>query len=325
MLRYTLQRFLLMIPTLIGVSILVFALFAMMPGDFFSGDTKLTQVRLDQLREAYGLNKPVLERYFLWVSQLLHGDWGFFMQYNQPVSKVIGTYIWNSFLVSFGAFIIAWALAIAVSIYSARHKYSLFDCIITFVVFAVMSLPSFFVGLVLIKTLSINLGIMPVGGLITTGSNYTGAQYWFDVLHHAILPMLVIVCVNFGPLTRYFRTSMLDTLSMDFIRTARAKGLPESQVIYKHALKNAMLPAITLLGFRLPALFSGAIITEQVFSWPGIGRIQFESVTTRDYALLMSITMLLAILTVVGNFIADVLYTMADSRVRITRAKGSAK
>jgi peptide/nickel transport system permease protein len=114
---------------------------------------------------------------------------------------------------------------------------------------------------------------------------------------------------------------MIDTLGMDFIRTARAKGLPESSVVYKHALKNAMLPAITLLGFRLPALFSGAIITEQIFSWPGIGRIQYESVTTRDYSLLMAITLLLAVLTVVGNFIADVLYTMADPRVRLTRSK----
>lgn len=321
MLRYTLQRFALMIPTLLGTSILVFALFAMMPGDFFSADTKLSQERLEQLREAYGLNKPVVQRYFEWLGQLLHGDWGFSLQYNQPVSKVIGTYIWNSFLVSFGAFIIAWSLAIAASIYSARHQYSFFDRTLTFIVFALMSLPSFFTGLVLIKIFAVNLGIMPVGGFITTGSNYTGAQYWLDVLHHAILPMLVIVCFNFGPLTRYFRTSMLDTLSMDFIRTARAKGLSEASVIGKHALRNAMLPAITLLGFRLPALFSGAIITEQIFSWPGIGRIQFESVTTRDYALLMSITMLLAILTIVGNFIADILYTLADPRVRISRSK----
>ncbi|KAB8290929.1 ABC transporter permease [Bifidobacterium avesanii] len=325
MLRYTLQRFLLMIPTLLGTSILVFALFALMPGDFFSGDTKLTQERLDQLREAYGLNKPVVERYFTWLGQLLRGDWGFSMQYNLPVSTVISNYIWNSFIVSFGAFIIAWALAIAVSVYSSRHQYSFGDRAITFVVFALMSLPSFFVGLVLIKVFALNLGVMPVGGLITTGSNYTGAAYWFDVIHHAILPMLVIVCVNFGPLTRYFRTSMLDTLGMDFIRTARAKGLSEASVVGKHALRNAMLPAITLLGFRLPALFSGAIITEQIFSWPGIGRIQFESVTTRDYALLMSITMLLACLTIVGNFIADVLYTLADPRVRITRSKEASR
>jgi peptide/nickel transport system permease protein len=321
MLRYTLRRFLLMIVTLLGVSILVFALFAMMPGDFFSGDTKLTPMRLEQLRESYGFNKPVMTRYFLWLGQLLHGDWGFSLQYNQPVSKVIGTYIWNSFIISFGAFLIAWIAAILASIYSARHQHSPFDRVLTFAVFALMSLPSFFIGLVLIKVFAINLGIMPVGGLIDTGSNYTGAQYWFDVIHHAILPMMVIVFVNFGPLTRYFRVSMIDTLGMDFIRTARAKGLPESSVIYKHALKNAMLPAITLLGFRLPALFSGAIITEQIFSWPGIGRIQYESVTTRDYSLLMAITLLLAVLTVVGNFIADVLYTMADPRVRLTRSK----
>jgi peptide/nickel transport system permease protein len=169
----------------------------------------------------------------------------------------------------------------------------------------------------MIKVFAVDLKILPIGGMIDTGSNSTGVVYVMEVFRHMIMPVAILTLLSIGSLTRYFRTSMLEVIRLDFIRTARAKGLKERTVIFKHALKNALLPAITLLAFELPGLFSGAIITEQIFNWPGVGRVQLEALSFRDYPVLMAFTMFLSFLTIIGNFLADILYAAADPRIRL--------
>lgn len=169
----------------------------------------------------------------------------------------------------------------------------------------------------MIKIFAVDFGWFPAGGMTTSGVEYSGFAYIKDVLEHMILPVLVLTMLGIGGLTRYFRTNMLEVIKQDFIRTARAKGLKEKVVVYKHALRNALLPAITLFAFELPALFSGAIITEQIFNWPGIGAIYMQAFSVRDYPLLMGFTMFIAVLTVISNLVADLLYGVADPRVRV--------
>lgn len=321
--KYILRRFLQMIPILLGISLLIFVLFALMPGDYFFSNRRLTPQRLEELRTLYGLNKPILERYLIWLKNVFHGDFGFSLQHMLPVTTLINQYIWNSFIVSLATLICTWTLALVIGVYSATKQYSVFDRLVTLGVFASLSVPSFFIGLLLIKIFGVDLHILPIGGMIDTGSTTTGIAYVLEVLRHMILPVLVLTILSVGSLTRYFRTGMLDVLRMDYIRTARAKGMKERTVIFKHALRNAILPAITLLAFELPGLFSGAIITEQIFGWPGIGRIQLDALSARDYPVLMTLTMFLSFLTIFGNFLADILYAAADPRIRLTQKKGS--
>lgn len=316
--KYLLKRFLQMIPLLFGVSMIIFFLFALMPGDYFSSNRKLTPQRLAELRALYGLNKPVIERYFIWLKNVFHGDFGFSLQYTIPVTSLLNAYIWNSFIISFATLVLTWTIALVIGVYSATRQYSVFDRLVTLGVFASLSFPSFFLGLLLIKIFGVDLRLLPIGGMIDTGSSSTGIAYLLEVLRHMVLPVAVLTFLSVGSLTRYFRTGMLDVLRMDFIRMARAKGLKNRTVIFRHGLRNAILPAITLLAFELPGLFSGAIITEQIFSWPGIGKVQLQSLDARDYPVLMAITMLLSFFTILGNFLADVLYAVADPRIHLS-------
>ncbi|AGF55891.1 peptide/nickel transport system permease protein [Clostridium saccharoperbutylacetonicum] len=315
--KYILRRILIMIPTLIGVSILIFFLFAAMPGDYFDSFVRLNPSRLAELKALYGLDQPVIKRYFMWISGVLSGNLGFSLKYQEPVTSLLNKYMWNSFIVAIVSVIISWTAALIIGVASAVKQNSWFDRIITVFVFVFMSFPSFFLGLLMIKFISVDLNILPIGGMIDTGSTTTGFAYILEVGKHMVLPVSLLTLLSLGSLTRYFRSGMIDVIKMDFIRTARAKGLKEKTVIVRHALRNAILPAITLLAFELPGLFSGAIITEQIFNWPGVGHIQLEAVSTRDYPVLMSFTLLLAALTILGNLLADVLYAYADPRIRL--------
>lgn len=318
MLRYTLKRLGQMIALLLAISILVFVLFAVMPGDFYSSNEKLSPERLAQLRAAAGLDQPIWQRYLTWLNNTLHGDFGYSMQYNEPVTHVMNTYMWNSFLVAIITLILSWTIAVIVGVYSATHQYSVFDRLVTILVFASLSFPSFFIGLMMIKVFAVDFKLLPTGGMLNTGSDSTGLARVLEVAQHLVMPVGILTFLSTGSLTRYFRSGMLDVLRADFIRTARARGIKEHAIVFRHALRNALLPMITMLAFELPGLFSGAIITEQVFNWPGIGHIQLESVNARDYQLMMTITLFLAALTILGNFLADVGYKLADPRIRLS-------
>ncbi|GGE85765.1 ABC transporter permease [Priestia taiwanensis] len=315
--QFVVRRFLQMIPTLFGVSIIIFFLFALVPGDFLDSNLKLTPERAAELRALYGLDKPIIERYFTWLGGVLKGDFGYSLQYQESVTSLLGKYIWNSFILAIVTLVLTWTIALVIGIVTATKQYSWFDGVVTLFVFVAMAFPSFFFALLMIKVFSVDFAWLPIGGMTDTGSTATGFAYFLDVAEHMILPVLVLTLLGVGSLTRYFRTSMIDVVHQNFIRTARAKGLKERTVIYKHALKNAILPAITLLSFELPGLFAGAIIAEKIFSWPGVGSMYLGALEFRDYPVLMGFTMFLAILTILSNFLADILYAVADPRIRL--------
>ncbi|WP_342539418.1 ABC transporter permease [Heyndrickxia sp. FSL K6-6286] len=315
--RYTLHRFLQMIIILFGTSFIIFFLFAMLPGDYIDSNINLSPERAQELKALYGLDQPILQRYFTWLGNALHGDFGYSLKHQENVISLLNKYVWNSFIVAIIALFLTWTIALLTGVFSAIKQYSWFDGCVTFLVFAAMSFPSFFISLLFIKWFGVDLQILPIGGMIDTGSHSTGFAYILEVGKHMILPVIILTLLSVGSLTRYFRTGMLEVIRQDFIRTARAKGLKERTVIFKHALKNAILPAITLLAFELPGLFSGAIIMEQIFNWPGVGRIQLESVSFRDYPVLMAFTLFLSSLTIIGNFLADITYAAVDPRIRL--------
>lgn len=314
---YILRRLLGSVPLLFGASVLIFLVFALTPGDFVDGNYTLTPQRAAELKALYGLDQPVWQRYLVWMGNLLQGDLGFSLKHQIPVSELIGQYLWNSFLLASVATVLYWGLSLFVGVLAAVRPYSWFDRLVTLAVFAAMSFPVFFLCLLLIKWFAVDLQWLPVGGMVSLASEAQGWDYVKDVVWHMALPVLTLVMLQAGGLTRYFRANMLEALAQDFVRTARAKGLPERVVIFKHALRNALLPMITLLGFELPGLFAGAIITEKIFNWPGVGHIHIDTLAARDYPVLMSFTMLLATLTIVGNLLADVLYARVDPRIRL--------
>lgn len=315
--NFIIRRLLQTIPMLLLASLLIFFIFALTPGDFIDGNITLTVQRATELKALYGLDQPMLLRYLRWLGQLLHGNLGYSLQYQIPVSALLNQYIWNSFLLATVAMVLYWGIALAVGVASAVKPYSLFDHVVTVVIFAAMSFPTFFLCLLLIKWFAVDLHWLPVGGMLRTGSEAQGMQWVLEVAAHLALPVIALVMLQAGSLTRYFRAGMLDVIRMDYIRTARAKGLREHTVILRHALRNALLPIITLLGFELPGLFSGALITEKIFNWPGAGHIQLDSLSARDYPVLMGFTLFLAVLTILGNLLADVLYAWVDPRIRL--------
>lgn len=223
----------------------------------------MTAERKAELREIYGLNKPMLERYGIWMKNALHGDFGYSLAQQKPVLQLFNDYIWNSFLLAAVSTFLTWVIAVIIGVISAYKQYSWFDTLVMIAIFAAMSLPSFFIGLFLIKILAVDLKWLPPGGIITTGSNATGLAYFKEIVTHMTLPVVVMTLLGLGSLTRYFRSNMIDVLKQDYIRTARAKGLRERKVLFTHALRNALLPAITLVGFELPALFGGSLIIEK--------------------------------------------------------------
>ncbi|WP_300380898.1 ABC transporter permease [Clostridium sp.] len=319
MATYLSRRFLQMVIVLFGVSLMVFFIIAKAPGDYVSGNANanMTEEKKEELRESMGLDKPTGQRYLIWMKNSLKGNFGESLKFKQPVLSVVNTYVWNSFILSLAAFIGSIVIAIPIGIISATKQYSLVDGFFTVLALIGISLPAFFLGLLIVKFFAFDLARFPTGGMISTGSNFTGMQYAMDVFKHMILPFLVLTVVQVGSLMRYTRTSMLEVIRQDYVRTARAKGLKESEVIYKHALRNALIPIVTILGLSLPGLFSGAMITERIFAWPGIGKIAFDCLASRDFPFLMAFNMMMALLTLIGNLIADISYAAVDPRIRL--------
>ena len=319
MLQYTVKRILKMIPTLLIISILLFKVIDLAPGNFL--DTKvnpnMTVEKLEQLEAVYGFDKPFGERYVNWLKKAVKGDFDESLKLRQPVSEIIKDYAWNSFVLAGTAFLLSILIAIPLGIVCATKQYSLADKATTILTFVSISLPSFLLGLMLINAFSLKIKLFPIGGMTTAGSNLTGAAYYKDVLIHMVLPVVSLTILQAGSLIRYVRTAMLEVINQDYISTARAKGLKEKVVIYKHALRNGLIPVITYIGMSLPGLFAGALITETIFVWPGIGRIGYEAILNRDYTLLMGFNMFMAVLTLMGNLLSDILYAVVDPRIKL--------
>ncbi len=261
----------------------------------------------------------VLSGYFSWLGNMLRGDLGDSFLYQQPVGTVIAEHMWVSFLISLVALVFQFAISIPLGITSATRQYSVADYAVTIVTMIGISLPSFFFAALLIKIFSSWLGWFPAFGLVTGGASNTGIAYVLDMLHHLVLPMIVLVVLSIGGLMRYTRTNMLEVLSSDYIRTARSKGLSEKKVIYVHAFRNTMIPLMTLLAGILPSLFGGAMITEEVFAIDGIGRLAYKALQQGDIPFIMGYNMFLAVLTVIGTLLSDLMYTVVDPRVKLSK------
>lgn len=321
MLQYITRRVLQAIPMMLGITILLFLVFSLMPSDFIDlqyASSKVSKEKIAELKEKAGLTGPLHERYIKWMGNMLKGDLGQSYTYKKPVTEVMNDFMWNSFILALFAQFFSILIAVPIGIYSAVHQYSGFDMFFTVFALIGISIPSFFFGLVLQKFFAVDHKIFPLQGKEITGSNLTGLARMADIASHMALPLIVLTLISVGGLMRYARTSMLEVIKQDYIRTARAKGLSEKTVIYKHAFRNALIPLITLLGFMLPGLFAGAMLTESIFGWPGIGRVALQAITKRDYFFLMGFNVLMAFLTLLGNLIADLLYAAADPRIRLS-------
>ena len=325
MFKYITKRILLSVLIIFGVSLLMYALLRMMPGDYveqkftLNPNSEISPERITAMKELYGLNDSVFVGYFKWLGKALRGDFGMSFQFDAPVMEVIGDNMWISFLLTLIALIIYYPLGILLGVRAAVKQYSIFDYTTTVITMLGISLPSFFFSAILIKTFAFDLGWFDTSlGLVSSGMlNATPWELFWDKAWHLILPMVTVVILSIGGLMRYTRTNMLEVLTADYIRTARAKGASETTVIYKHAFKNTMIPLVTMLAGLLPGLFGGSMIIEQVFAIPGIGLKAYQALNAGDIPFVMGYNMFLAILTVLGMLLTDIMYAVVDPRVKL--------
>lgn len=317
---FIIRRFIQTIVVIVMLSYFCFYLMTLMPGDpveiMISSNPRITSEDVARLRALYGLDQPAYKRYLNWVSDFAKGDLGYSRTYRIPVSDMIGPRLTNTFILSLSALVFSLLIAIPAGIYSALKPGSRFDYIMNLFSFAGISMPSFWLGLVLIIIFSVTLGWLPAGGTTTTGMQNQG--FWADFLDRSkylILPVLSLSIQQIGRFSRYIRSSMLEAMRNDFIRTAKAKGLNYSAVVWKHGFRNALIPFITILAISISSIFSGALITESLFSYQGAGRLIYESIMANDYNVAMVSFIISVSMVLIMSFIADILYGVADPRI----------
>jgi peptide/nickel transport system permease protein len=317
--RYLIRRVLQMIPILLGISVVVFALLAAAPGDqvdlILSGVPNITADDVVRLKHAYGLDEPPHVRYVKWLERAVHGDLGWSRTYREPVAKLITDRLGNTVSLAAGALTLALVVAIPVGIYSALHQYSTLDYGATLFTFFGISVPVFWFGIMLIYLFGVNWHLLPPGGINSPGVA-PGVPMVIDRLQYLPLPTLALGLVFMASFTRYTRSSMLEVVRQDFVRTARAKGLPGRVVIRRHALRNALIPLVTVLGVAIPGVLAGAPLTETVFSWPGVGKLLVDSTLGGDYAVAQGIIMFISMMVILANLLVDVAYGVLDPRIR---------
>lgn len=319
MYKFIARRILQFIPMLFLVTVIVYALAYLAPGDALSAqmmDPTIPKEVYEERREALGLNDSIYVQYWRWLSSAASGDMGMSMQYTgRTVAELIDARIMNTLYLSAFALAVTILVALPIGIYSAKKPYSLLDYGATTFSFLGLATPSFFAGLIGIYFFAFKLGWFPSQGTVTMIGS-TGFELFIDKLKHLVLPGLTLGLGSTAIYMRYMRTEMLDVMGSDFIRTAKAKGLSNHSVLYKHTLRNALIPIITLLGFEFGTLLSGAVITESIFVYPGIGTLFLSSILNRDYPVIMAINLILAVAILVGNLLADIFYAVADPRIR---------
>ena len=325
MVKYIIKRLALSVLILLGVSLIIYALIRCMPVDFVTQKlssltttgSEVSEEQINNMMKLYGLDTNVFEGYLNWLGKLVRFDFGNSFKYQIPVIDVIKDSMGVSFAVALIATIFEFLIAIPLGVTAATHQYSVRDYVVTVLVMIGISLPSFFFGQLLKNIFAIQLGWFPSSGLIDASKDLSGISLLLDQAWHLFIPILTVVILSIGGRMRMTRTNMLEVLSSDYIRTARAKGLKEKVVIYKHAFRNTMIPLVTSLAGLLPGLFSGAIITEQVFGLPGIGNKAFDAMLVADIPFIMGYNMFLAFLSVIGVLLADVMYAVVDPRVKL--------
>lgn len=317
--RFVLQRLLITIPVLIGVTLVSYLLVSLAPGDavtaFIDPVTRaeLGEEWVELRREQLGLNEPAPVRYFHWLRELSQGNFGFSLINGQPVSEQIMARLGPTSLLMGTALLIGTLVGIPLGILSAVRQYSVLDYIATVGGFLAISTPSFFLGLSLVYLFAVRWRIFPSSGMRTLGEQ----DSTIDVVRHMVLPVAVLAMAQVPLMMRYARSTMLEVLRQDYMTTARAKGLRERIVLLSHAFRNALIPLITVVGLSLPELLSGAVITETIFQWPGMGTLAVRAVTARDYPVILGVILVTATMVLLANLIADLLYAVADPRIRL--------
>jgi peptide/nickel transport system permease protein len=326
MITYLIKRILMLIPLLFGITLITFAVIHLAPGEpvdlQVAMSPKVSAEARQRMREFYGLDKPLHVQYVTWIGRMAHLDFGrSFAPDNRPVTDKIVERIPITLGLNIIALILEFGLAIPIGILAAVRRDTLLDKGITVFVFLGFAIPTFWLALLLMYLFGVKLGWLPISGLHSLGSDLLGPFGWsWDLAKHLILPVGIATFGSLAGLSRYMRSTMLEVIRQDYITTARAKGLSERVVIYKHALRNALLPVVTLLGFSLPGLIGGSVIFETIFAIPGMGQLFYTGVMSRDYPLVMGILVIGAFLTLIGNLLADICYSFADPRIRHGRA-----
>jgi peptide/nickel transport system permease protein len=314
--NYLLRRLLFALPSLLGISLILFVLLALAPGDPF-GELATNPNIPPEVREAlrikFGIDDPILVRYLRWLVAMLHGDWGFSFASRVDVDRLILQRIPTTLYVVGTAQLLALAVALPVGTYAAMRPYSIFDQIANTLAFIGFSLPTFFTGLLLILIFSVNLGWLPFVYRVDIPA--TGWHWYFEYLKQAIMPITVLGLFQAASYTRYVRSAVLDVIRLDYVTTARSKGLDESKVIVKHVVRNALIPVVTLVALQMPSVFGGAIITEQIFRIPGIGSLLISAILANDTPVIMAVTFVFACLVVLFNLLADIIYGWLDPRI----------
>lgn len=314
MFNYIVRRLLIAIPILLGITIIDFLIVNMAPGNPVDMmiSPNVTGAALELRKAALGLDQPLYIQYFHWLVSLLQGNFGYSMTTYQPVGKMIAQRIGPTMLLMGTSLVVGLLIAVPLGVVSATHQNSPLDYLTTGGAFLGVSIPNFFLGLGLIYIFAVKMKVLPSSGMFTLG----GDNGPIDTMRHMILPVIVLAVQIAGQDIRYVRSGMLEILGQDYLRTARAKGLKESVVINKHALRNALVTIITVIGMQIPLLFGGAVITEQIFAWPGIGQLTIDSISGRDYPTLMAINLIAAVMVLAANLLTDILYSVVDPRIR---------
>ncbi|MDD5687616.1 MAG: ABC transporter permease [Elusimicrobia bacterium] len=321
MINYVFRRLLLMIPVIFGITIMTFLVMHLSPGkptDVLTDMNQKISVEAKQrLVAIYGLDKPIYVQYWLWVKRLVKLDFGKSFKDDRPVIKKIVERFPATLLLNFFSIILIFIVAIPIGVFSAVKKGSFFDKITTVSVFIGFSIPTFWLAILLMILFGLQLGWFPVSGFRSINfDELTVFGKISDLAKHLVLPVFISAFTGLAGLSRYTRSAMLEVLHQDYIRTARAKGLSETSVIFKHALRNALIPIVTIIGLTLPDLIGGSFIFETIFAWPGMGRLGYEAIMSRDYPVIMCVGTIVAVLTLLGNLIADITYAYVDPRIR---------
>ena len=326
MTRYVLRRLAGAIPLILGIATIIFFLVNLAPGDptLLLMSPGVTADVIQQIRENFGLDQPLPIRYVKWLGAMLTGDFGYSFRYSQPVITLLKSALPNTLILSACALVVAFVFGIIIGTIQAVRQYSFMDSAMSVVLLFFYSMPSFWLALMLVLTLSLyarNVWHLPIwfpaSGMVSTDfDSMTALGRLSDRARHLVLPTMALSLVLTAGIARYMRGSMLEVIRQDFVRTAHAKGLPERVVVFKHALRNALIPIITLIGLYLPYLFSGTVFIESIFAWPGMGRMIVEAISLRDYPVIMAGTFFFATMVVIANLIADVLYAVVDPRIR---------
>lgn len=319
MIRYVVRRVLVSVPLIWALATLTFFLVRLAPGDPMAMyyNPEIDPSVMETVRARLGLDQPLHVQYVKWISALARGELGVSFAHHRPVADILRETIPNTLILTVCALLLDLVVGVVIGVISAVRQYSWVDNTITVGALFIYSMPGFWLALMLIILFSLKLGWFPASQMESVDAEYLPfAAKWLDRLQHLVLPVFVLGIASAASVARYMRGSLLEVIRQDYIRTARAKGLPEHAVIFKHALVNALIPLITLLGLYLPFLMSGAVVTETIFAWPGMGRLTVGAIFARDYPIVMAANLLAGVLVVGGNLLADVLYGIVDPRIR---------